>query len=143
MGVIKWLMGSLDNTNARGSTALDAAIKACSNFVSMQAAIDKMVSDCKQQGHGRDNRRGRRRQERQDRREHRPRKYHAEKFHGQFVHCQRAYCQTWQSQRQFDRQQEFQQSLGARKVYLAKSLQLLDESRPRPHRRKFREQFQL
>ena len=47
--VIKKFMESLDTTNLKGATALDAAVKACSDskFATAQAAIDQMVADCK------------------------------------------------------------------------------------------------
>lgn len=46
--VIKKFMYSLDNTNLRGTNAVDAAIQTCSNskFTSTQAVIDQMISDC-------------------------------------------------------------------------------------------------
>lgn len=40
-------MASLDTTTLSGKAILNAAIKACSTFSSMQNAIDKMVADCK------------------------------------------------------------------------------------------------
>ena len=44
--VIKKFMASLDKTNLKGTAALDEAIRACSNFNSLQEAFNKMVSDC-------------------------------------------------------------------------------------------------
>ena len=44
--VIKKFMASLDKTNLSGTAALNAAVKACSNFNTAQEAIDQMVSDC-------------------------------------------------------------------------------------------------
>lgn len=46
-GVIKAFMKALDITTAKGSDAIDAAVKACSNFGGVQAVITQMVSDCK------------------------------------------------------------------------------------------------
>ena len=45
--VIKKFMASLDTTSKLGSSAVDAVIKASTNFKSTQAAITKMVNDCK------------------------------------------------------------------------------------------------
>jgi len=50
--VIKKFMASLDKTTLSGTAALDEAIKACSNFNSIQEVIDKMISDCKSVGNG-------------------------------------------------------------------------------------------
>lgn len=50
--VIKKFMASLDKTTLSGTAALDEAIKACSNFGSMQEVIDKMISDCESVGNG-------------------------------------------------------------------------------------------
>ena len=44
--VINAFMKSLDTTNASGSTALDNAVKACSNFKSIQSVINQLISDC-------------------------------------------------------------------------------------------------
>ena len=44
--VIKKFMASLDKTTLKGTAALDEAIRACSNFNSLQEAFNKMVSDC-------------------------------------------------------------------------------------------------
>ena len=75
--VIKKFMKSLDKTTKKPAQALDAAVKACSNFKSVQAVFNQMISDRKkaanaedflrrycgiffgQSRHGRDNRRGR------------------------------------------------------------------------------------
>ena len=45
--VIKSFMAALDTTTLSGTAAVDAAVKACSNFNSLQEVIDKMVSDCR------------------------------------------------------------------------------------------------
>lgn len=47
--VIKNFMKSLDSTSSSGKSAVDAAVKYCSNskFSSAQAVINQMVSDCK------------------------------------------------------------------------------------------------
>ena len=45
LDVIKNFMGYLDTTTDTGTTALDGAIKACSNFNSIQEAIDQMIAD--------------------------------------------------------------------------------------------------
>ena len=45
--VLKTFMAALDKTSLKGTAALDAAIKACSNFSSLQDFKDKIVSDCK------------------------------------------------------------------------------------------------
>ena len=43
---IKRLFYELDNTNERGTNALDDAVKSMSNFESWQSVIDTMVKDC-------------------------------------------------------------------------------------------------
>ncbi|MBR1730032.1 MAG: hypothetical protein IJ728_10975, partial [Selenomonadaceae bacterium] len=44
--VIKKFMASLDKTTKKGTAALDEAIKACSNFNTIQEVINKMINDC-------------------------------------------------------------------------------------------------
>ena len=44
--VIKTFMKSLDNATNLGTTAVDDAVKACSQFGSLQNLIDKLISDC-------------------------------------------------------------------------------------------------
>ena len=44
--VIKAFMAALDATTSRGSSALDAALKACSDFETLQDFKDKIISDC-------------------------------------------------------------------------------------------------
>lgn len=48
--VIKKFMSSLDSGVEDGITALNNAVKACSSFKTAQAAINKMISDCKKAG---------------------------------------------------------------------------------------------
>lgn len=45
--VIQKFMKSLDKTNLSGVSALDAAIRACSNFGSAQEVINNMIEDCR------------------------------------------------------------------------------------------------
>ena len=45
--VIKKFMASLDKTTLSGTAAVDEAIRACSNFNSLQEVINQMVSDCR------------------------------------------------------------------------------------------------
>ena len=45
-GVIKKFMAALDTTTLSGTAALDAAVRACSNFNSISDVISQMVSDC-------------------------------------------------------------------------------------------------
>ncbi len=45
--VIKKFMASLDTTTLSGTAAVDEAIRACSNFGSLQELISQMVSDCR------------------------------------------------------------------------------------------------
>ena len=44
--VIKTFMNSLDNTTLSGTSALNEAVAACSNYSSMQDLINHLVSDC-------------------------------------------------------------------------------------------------
>ena len=44
--VIKKFMESLDKTKLKGTAAIDAAVKACSNFNNISEVINKMVGDC-------------------------------------------------------------------------------------------------
>ena len=44
--VIKKFMNSLDNTTLSGTSALNEAVAACSNYSSMQDLINHLVSDC-------------------------------------------------------------------------------------------------
>ena len=44
--IIKKFMASLDNTTLSGTAAVDEAIRACSNFDSMQEVKNKMIEDC-------------------------------------------------------------------------------------------------
>ncbi|MBQ7476142.1 MAG: hypothetical protein IJT06_01955, partial [Selenomonadaceae bacterium] len=44
--VIKKFMKYLDTTTSYGTTALDGAVQACSNFTGIQDAINHMISDC-------------------------------------------------------------------------------------------------
>ena len=48
--VIKKFMAALDTTSLSGTAALDAAVKACSNFTGMQALINQMINDCNTAG---------------------------------------------------------------------------------------------
>ena len=48
--VIRKLMATLDTTGLKGIEALDAAIKACSNFSNFQDLKTKLVNDCKSVG---------------------------------------------------------------------------------------------
>ena len=43
--VIKTFMATLDSTTLKGTAALNAAIKSCSDFKTIKAAINKMISD--------------------------------------------------------------------------------------------------
>ena len=45
--VIKNFMASLDTTTLSGTAEVDEAIRACSNFGSLQEVINQMVSDCR------------------------------------------------------------------------------------------------
>lgn len=51
-GVIKSFMKSLDTTSLSGESALNAAIKACSNskYTTIQSVINQMISDCNKAG---------------------------------------------------------------------------------------------
>lgn len=44
--VIKAFMKSLDKTTKSGRTAINSAVKACSNFKSLQDVVDNLISDC-------------------------------------------------------------------------------------------------
>ena len=48
--VIKALMATLDETTLKGTEALDAALKTCSDFDSLQDFKNKIISDCKSVG---------------------------------------------------------------------------------------------
>ncbi len=52
--VIKKFMKSLDKTTKKPAQALDAAVKACSNFKSVQAVFDQMISDRKKSANAED-----------------------------------------------------------------------------------------
>ena len=48
--IIQSFMKSLDDTAESGTAALDEAVRACSDFESAQAVVDKMVKDCQSAG---------------------------------------------------------------------------------------------
>ena len=52
--VIKKLMASLDTTTKKPAQALDAAVKACSNFSGVQAVFNQMISDRKKAANAED-----------------------------------------------------------------------------------------